>query len=480
MMSGTRHRPQCASRSRPRPNRTTRSSGRPPSKRSAGWETRPVLLKLLGDPSKLVQRTAAWAMRQTYSRHPETSVGRLTRRAGLAPTTARAGARRASSRNILPRWRTRPEIAARSAKLDRRSRCLGADAGRQRLWQFWFWTPDATVKEQHRRYAPGAHGEAAAGLGREQPARRHLQPRRREHPLPLQQLGAAAGASRKIASAPFADGSRWKRGSPRNSPPCWRHGSGTAAKEGAAAFAHRTPAAPRRYLRPRTPTLRQSRRRSTTASATISSRLRFSARARTALHIRCTRCSIRADPEMRRLALEAALLVRDTRFGDVNRIAGPMGAPGTQRNCWQRSRQMPEGAEVARVLNPPRAGPATAGIAGAPKADSENSTKPSFAATSSRSWTSAAKTATPASHCHATHASSTEPTDRAARRRSRSDPENSLILRKPTSTFGIGRCRRLHDARARRRRPLHQRLPRVRHHPGMDQGRERIIYFRLD
>ena len=29
----------------------------------------PVLVKLLGDPSKMVQRTAAWAMRQTYSRH---------------------------------------------------------------------------------------------------------------------------------------------------------------------------------------------------------------------------------------------------------------------------------------------------------------------------------------------------------------------------------------------------------------------------
>src|SRR6185437_3519778 len=29
----------------------------------------PVLSNLLGDPSKMVQRTAAWAMRQTYSRH---------------------------------------------------------------------------------------------------------------------------------------------------------------------------------------------------------------------------------------------------------------------------------------------------------------------------------------------------------------------------------------------------------------------------
>src|SRR5207248_7016266 len=32
----------------------------------------PVFAALLGDPSKLVQRTAAWAMRQSYSRHPDT------------------------------------------------------------------------------------------------------------------------------------------------------------------------------------------------------------------------------------------------------------------------------------------------------------------------------------------------------------------------------------------------------------------------
>src|SRR5262249_11875688 len=32
-----------------------------------------ALLELLGDPSKMVQRTAAWAVRQSYSRHPETS-----------------------------------------------------------------------------------------------------------------------------------------------------------------------------------------------------------------------------------------------------------------------------------------------------------------------------------------------------------------------------------------------------------------------
>ena len=35
-----------------------------------------LLAKLLGDPSKLVQRTAAWAMRQMYSRH-EDSHGRV-------------------------------------------------------------------------------------------------------------------------------------------------------------------------------------------------------------------------------------------------------------------------------------------------------------------------------------------------------------------------------------------------------------------
>src|SRR5262249_57689474 len=49
-----------------------------------------ALLELLGDPSKMVQRTAAWAVRQSYSRHPETSS------AGLAAAL--------ESRNDRTRW----------------------------------------------------------------------------------------------------------------------------------------------------------------------------------------------------------------------------------------------------------------------------------------------------------------------------------------------------------------------------------------
>src|SRR6185437_5089682 len=57
------------------------------------------------------------------------------------------------------------------------------------------------------------------------------------------------------------------------------------------------------------------------------------------------------DPEMRRLASQAALLVRDTPFTAVNQIAGPMG-PDVHL-VMAKLQTIPEGAEVARALKPP-------------------------------------------------------------------------------------------------------------------------------
>jgi len=60
---------------------------------------------------------------------------------------------------------------------------------------------------------------------------------------------------------------------------------------------------------------------------------------------------------MRRLGAKAILLVRDNRFADVNRIAGPPG-PGVKQ-VMAALEAMPEAADVARILHPPP--PATSG-----------------------------------------------------------------------------------------------------------------------
>ena len=217
---------------------------------------------------------------------------------------------------------------------------------------------------------------------------------------------------------------------------------------------------------------RQSRRRSTTASATTSSRSRSSVRAADRMAAAIAPLLDSADPEMRRLAGEAALLVRETRFGEVNRIAGPPGAPTKQ--LLAKIEQMPEAAEVARVLNPPPPVRTAAGPAGAPRAQRKLD-EAFFRGYVEPILTRRGKDGYACVHCHATHTlfdgtygTAMRVVD-TSRPRKQPDPPQAHI------DIGIGGCRRLHDPRARRRRPLHQRLPGVRDDPGMDQGRQGII-----
>ena len=69
----------------------------------------------LGDPSKLVQRTAAWALRQSYSRHSETP-SEFFKSAGF-PGRPHALGRDARVRRALRAVGTRPEMAGALVKL---------------------------------------------------------------------------------------------------------------------------------------------------------------------------------------------------------------------------------------------------------------------------------------------------------------------------------------------------------------------------
>jgi len=100
---------------------------------------------LLGDASKMVQRTAAWAARQAHSRHEE------------LPTTDVADALRSSDDRT--RWGATRIFAQHFAALARKpaladvlSQLVGDPATSVRmnavkgLWQFWFWSPDAAAR----------------------------------------------------------------------------------------------------------------------------------------------------------------------------------------------------------------------------------------------------------------------------------------------------------------------------------------------
>ena len=87
---------------------------------------------LLGDPSKLVQRTAAWAIRQSHSRHEDSLPTEMYCGARVRRTIACAGAPPASSRSTSRRWRRRPELAAALERLTRRSRDDRSNERRER------------------------------------------------------------------------------------------------------------------------------------------------------------------------------------------------------------------------------------------------------------------------------------------------------------------------------------------------------------
>lgn len=110
-------------------------------------EDLPRLLALLGDSSKLVQRTSAWAVRQIYSRHPESDVTGLV--AALTSSNLRQqwGATRVFATHFsrlarLPQLATALQTATQSPNP---GVAIQAWKG---LWQFWFWSPDSSVKSQ--------------------------------------------------------------------------------------------------------------------------------------------------------------------------------------------------------------------------------------------------------------------------------------------------------------------------------------------
>jgi squalene-hopene cyclase-like protein len=136
------------------------------------------------------------------------------------------------------------------------------------------------------------------------------------------------------------------------------------------------------------------------------------------------------DPEMRRLTEQASILVREVKFPDVNRIAGPVGEQTIA--LLAKVEAMPEAVEVAHVLKPPPALQKTAASSGtrAPvKLD-----EAFFRGYVEPILLKRGKDGYACVHCHASHTLFNATWGSVMNVVDTSDPENSLILRKPTST----------------------------------------------
>jgi hypothetical protein len=176
------------------------------------------------------------------------------------------------------------------------------------------------------------------------------------------------------------------------------------------------------------------------------------------------------DAEMRRLAAEAALLVRDVRFGDVNRIAGPSSPEANGLSAkMERIPEADRGAAHSET---------TATAAGAATGPAARATRrldeAFFRGYVEPILTKRGRDGYACVHCHSTHHAVQRDVldgiERGGPGGSREQPD----FAQADVEFRDGGRRRVRDPGAWRRHSVHQRLAGIRHDPGMDQRRQGV------
>lgn len=381
---------------------------------------------LLGDPSKLVQRTAAWALRQACSRHEDIPTGGMLTAMEAKNDRMRWGATRIFAQHFSALAR-QPDLAVSLARLVNDpvvSVRMNAVKG---LWQFWFWTPDAKVKS-------GIEDTLLTALGKPQPdwVRENL-----HHavynladenirylynnwvPLLARQVDRERAIRGRLAvesrlAEKFAS--------------ILEYGPDPLKKELLSAL---TELPLRRgdvydlqadLAKPAPPTYNRI--------GNDIEQIAFFGPSAERMAQALNPLLDSSDGEMRRLAARAVLLVRETRFADINRIAGPGG--DNVRLVAAKIEKMPDAIEVAHALKPPPVNVAAAGQAGPRKKVKLDETY--FRGYVQPILEKRGKDGYACVHCHATHTLFNGTYGTALNVVNTDEPEKSLILLKPTSS----------------------------------------------
>jgi hypothetical protein len=383
--------------------------------------------KLLGDASKLVQRTAAWATRQAHVRHPELAVTDIQTALASTDDRTRWGAARvfAAHFSTLAKQSQLAAPLARLASSDP-SPMVRLDAVKG-LWQFWFWSSDAKAKSEiedslladlgktEHPWVNGALQHAVYNLADENI--RYLynnwvpllaRPEDRERVI-TGRLAVESRLAEKFAKV-------------------LESGSGQQKKQ---LLTSLTELPLRRgdvydlESDMSKPTLAYNRIGNDIEQITFfgTSAERFARALKPMLESE--------DVAMRTLAARAVLLVRDTRFGDVNRLAGTGGE--NVKFVKTKVESMPEAVEVARSLKPP---PVTVAVSdtGQRRPVKVRLDEAYFRGYVQPILEKRGKDGYACVHCHATHTQFSGTYATALNVVDPSQPEKSLILLKPTST----------------------------------------------
>jgi hypothetical protein len=382
--------------------------------------------RLLADPSKLVQRTAAWATRQALTRNATASGEALRQALGDTDARMRWGAVRT--------FHTHFAVLARQARLAEALRerltdpvpAVRMEAAKS-LWQLWFWNADDAVR--------GSIEDAfLARLGQE------------THPWVRQNLrhGIYNLADENIrylynnwvpGIAKAEDRDRVIHGRLRVEARMAEKFA-TALEGGDGAYRKELLRALTEYPLRRADIYDLQADLGQTAPPVYNrigndvEQIAFFGPSAERLANAVRPLLDDTDPEVRRLAGAAVLMVRETRFGDVNRLAGSPGK--AVEAVLAKVQEMPEAQEVARALKPPPVNRAVA-------ATSSPAPKRKLDETYFRGYVQPilekrGKDGYACVHCHASHAIFNATWGTAMRVVDTDNPENSLILLKPTST----------------------------------------------
>ncbi|HXA52362.1 MAG TPA: HEAT repeat domain-containing protein, partial [Candidatus Acidoferrum sp.] len=390
-------------------------------------ESVPLLVKSLADPSKLVQRTAAWALRQVYGAHPETPHGELA--AALASPDARMrwGATRVFAHQFAALAKHSDLVAALQKLTADPVPAIRMQAVKS-LWQDWFWNADPKTRDaiedtllsamaapQHPWVESNLEGAVynladenirylynnwVALLGRPEDRERAIHGRLAVESRLAEKfatvLARGPDVQKKHLLAALAD-FPLRRGDIYELNPAGKKDSIVVSRLGndieqIAFFG--------------------------SSAAVLSSAL--------------APLIVSPDVEMRGLARRAALVVRETAFDQVEKAAG-----GRSETTVELARQLdaaPDAVEIARSfhLPPPKNAPATLSTAAAPPATPLDELF--FRANVEPILTRKGADGYACVNCHANHTLFDATWSTVKNVVDRRDPENSLLLRKPTST----------------------------------------------
>jgi hypothetical protein len=383
---------------------------------------------LLGDPSKMVQRTAAWAIRQHYSRAPNTPLTEITTALASTDDRTRWGASRIFATHFAALAK-RDELAPALQRLASDSILSIRLAAIKALWQFWFWTPSTPIKS-------GIEDTLLAQLAEPQ------------HPWIVENLRHAVYnlADENIrylynnwvpALGNAQDRERSIRG--RLAIESRLAGKFAAILETGNAHAQKELLAALTELPLRRGDIYDLDADLTKNGPPVYNRIgndieqiaffgdsadRFARALRPLLDS--------TDPETRTLASRAVLLVRETRFGDVNRAAGPAGQNTAE--VTRAIESIPEAAEVVRALKPPPPVQVARDASGNPRAAKPKLDEPYFRGYVQPILEKRGKDGYACVHCHASHTLFNGTYGTALNVVNPAQPDKSLILLKPTSS----------------------------------------------